>query len=92
MLVSWRARAQLLAYTATPLFLLLDAAPPAAARDLPVWVYERAVEAGGGEAAPPRVRLAPAAYTLATDDAERIGVDHMARVATDAAATAGSQG
>jgi len=58
-------------------------------RQLPVSVYESVIDVEAGNAVP---RLAPISYTLATEEAERIGVDHVARVSNVAAGTESSSG
>lgn len=44
---------------------------------LPVSVYESLIDIVNGE---PKIMFAVASYTLATEEAERIGVDHIARM------------
>lgn len=49
-------------------------------QQLPVCLYESVVElVGGGKTA---LLLAPLKYTLAAEEAERVGVDHVARVSS----------
>ena len=47
--------------------------------DLPVTMYESVIDLVNGEATMLFVELS---YTLATEEAERIGVDHVARMAS----------
>lgn len=59
----------------SPIFLKMN--PLAGHTDLPVCVYESVIDLVDGEATMLFVQLQ---YTLATEEAERIGVDHVARV------------
>uniref|UniRef100_F6RRF2 COP9 signalosome complex subunit 6 n=1 Tax=Ciona intestinalis TaxID=7719 RepID=F6RRF2_CIOIN len=59
----------------SPIFLKLN--PQAASTDLPLNVYESVIDVTDGNAVS---RLVTLNYTLATEEAERIGVDHVARV------------
>lgn len=59
----------------SPIFLKMN--PQAAHSDLPVTVYESVIDLVEGEATMLFVKLP---YTLATEEAERIGVDHVARM------------
>ncbi len=72
----------------SPVFLKLN---PFArgAQDLPVSMYESVIDLVNGEATMLFVELG---YTLATEEAERIGVDHVARMATAGDASETSQG
>lgn len=47
---------------------------------LPLKFYESVIDTVGGEA---RMLFVPLTYTLATEEAERIGVDHVARMASN---------
>jgi len=60
----------------SPLFLQLN---PVSGRpaDLPIAVFESVIDIVGGEA---RMLFVKLAYTLATEEAERIGLDHVARI------------
>ena len=49
-------------------------------QQLPVSIYESVIDLVNGEATMLFVELS---YTLATEEAERIGVDHVARVSTN---------
>jgi hypothetical protein len=83
---------QLLGAAESPLFLLLDASPRPGARDLPVALFERVAATAGmaaGAGAAPAQQFAAAAWALATEEAERIGIEHMAHTAS---ASAGSDG
>lgn len=57
--------------------ILMKMNPVARHQDLPVAVYESVIDLVNGEATMLFVELQ---YTLATEEAERIGVDHVARV------------
>ncbi|XP_063044958.1 COP9 signalosome complex subunit 6-like isoform X2 [Engraulis encrasicolus] len=59
----------------SPLFLKLN--PMTKHSDLPVSVYESVIDIISGEAT---MLFAQLTYTLATEEAERIGVDHVARM------------
>uniref|UniRef100_A0A6Q2WZF8 COP9 signalosome complex subunit 6 n=1 Tax=Esox lucius TaxID=8010 RepID=A0A6Q2WZF8_ESOLU len=59
----------------SPLFLKLN--PMTKHTDLPVSVYESVIDIINGEAT---MLFAELGYTLATEEAERIGVDHVARM------------
>ncbi|XP_078116322.1 COP9 signalosome complex subunit 6 isoform X3 [Sander vitreus] len=59
----------------SPLFLKLN--PMTKHTDLPVSVYESVIDIINGEAT---MLFAELTYTLATEEAERIGVDHVARM------------
>lgn len=61
----------------SPVFLKMT--PMARHQDLPVCVYESVIDLINGEATMLFVELQ---YTLATEEAERIGVDHVARMST----------
>jgi COP9 signalosome complex subunit 6 len=67
-------------YTETPLYLLLDPAPPPNARELPLTLLESqlAGRAEGGVA----LRFAPVSYHVDSSDAERIAVEHVSRHST----------
>ncbi|XP_059089395.1 COP9 signalosome complex subunit 6-like [Tigriopus californicus] len=59
----------------SPLFLQLH--PAARHTDLPVAIYESVVDLVGGQA---RLLFVPLTYSLQTEEAERIGLDHVARI------------
>ncbi|XP_053404480.1 COP9 signalosome complex subunit 6-like isoform X2 [Mercenaria mercenaria] len=59
--------------------VLLKMNPMARNQDLPVAIYESVIDLVNGEATMLFVELH---YTLATEEAERIGVDHVARMST----------
>ncbi|XP_075924589.1 COP9 signalosome complex subunit 6 [Petromyzon marinus] len=61
----------------SPIFLKLN--PQTKHTDLPVSVYESVIDLVNGEATMLLVELP---YTLATEEAERIGVDHVARMSS----------
>lgn len=61
----------------SPIFLKLN--PLSRNTDLPISCYESVIDLVSGEATMLFVELQ---YTLATEEAERIGVDHVARVAS----------
>ncbi|CAI8011402.1 COP9 signalosome complex subunit 6 [Geodia barretti] len=56
--------------------LLLKLSPISRTDQLPLSIYESLIEIGEGRAT---VLFTPVSYTLATEEAERIGVDHVAR-------------
>lgn len=66
----------------SPIFLKLN--PLSKTSDLPVSVFESVIDLVNGEATMLFVELP---YTLATEEAERIGVDHIARVSGTEATT-----
>lgn len=66
---------QMCSITESPIMVKLN--PQASSNDLPIGAYESVIDVGEGEA---QMRLVELAYTLATEEAERIGVDHVARV------------
>ncbi|XP_059478573.1 COP9 signalosome complex subunit 6 [Neocloeon triangulifer] len=66
---------QFVEYNESPVFLKLN--PSTTMGDLPITVYESVIDLVGGEATMLFVDLP---YTLATEEAERIGVDHVARM------------
>nr|CAG4650279.1 EOG090X08T4 [Sida crystallina] len=70
----------------SPVFLKLN--PFTRNSDLPVTMYESVIDLVNGEATMLFVELS---YTLATEEAERIGVDHVARMATAGDANESSQ-
>ncbi|KXJ26179.1 COP9 signalosome complex subunit 6 [Exaiptasia diaphana] len=59
----------------SPLFLKLN--PLASTSDLPITMYESVIDLIEGET---RMLFVEVPYTLATEEAERIGVDHVARL------------
>ena len=71
----------------SPVFLKLN--PFTRNSDLPVTMYESVIDLVNGAATMLFVELS---YTLATEEAERIGVDHVARMATAGEASESSQG
>ncbi|VVC36671.1 COP9 signalosome subunit 6,JAB1/MPN/MOV34 metalloenzyme domain,Rpn11/EIF3F, C-terminal [Cinara cedri] len=62
----------------SPIFLKMD--PHGGHTDLPVKVYESIIDIMNGETKTLFVELS---YTLSTEDAERIGVDHVARMSSN---------
>lgn len=60
--------------------ILLKLNPFAGHTDLPVTLYESVTEVVNGE---PTMLFVEVQYTLATEEAERIGVDHVARMASN---------
>ncbi|CAL1545560.1 unnamed protein product [Lymnaea stagnalis] len=60
----------------SPIFLQLN--PQARTSDLPISMFESVIDLVKGEAT---VLFVDIPYTLATEEAERIGVDHVARIA-----------
>ncbi|CAK8678805.1 unnamed protein product [Clavelina lepadiformis] len=73
---------QICTFTESPIFLKLN--PQAPSTDLPLSVYESVIDVADGTAV---TRLVALSYTLATEEAERIGVDHVARVSNVSSAT-----
>ncbi|KAK0066607.1 COP9 signalosome complex subunit 6 [Biomphalaria pfeifferi] len=61
----------------SPVFLQLN--PQARTSDLPISMFESVIDLVRGEAT---VLFVDIPYTLATEEAERIGVDHVARMST----------
>jgi len=59
----------------SPIFLKLN---PTHASDLPITIFESVLEIIQGQS---KMLFVKVPYTLATEDAERIGVDHVARMA-----------
>lgn len=68
---------QMCTITESPIFLKLN--PLTATSDLPISIFESVIDVGEGEA---QMRFVELPYTLATEEAERIGVDHVARVSS----------
>jgi len=68
----------------SPLFLQLN--PAARNTDLPITMYESVIDLVGGNA---RMLFVKLKYTLATEEAERIGLDHMARITGGSGGTKG---
>ncbi|XP_039264962.1 COP9 signalosome complex subunit 6-like [Styela clava] len=66
---------QMCGITECPIIVKLN--PQALSSDLPISAFESVIDLGDGEA---QMRLVELPYTLATEEAERIGVDHVARV------------
>lgn len=71
-----------------PLFMLLNPHPSRAERDLPIDFYESIREMAGDQQ---KTLFIESAYTLASEEAERIGVDHVAKVKASAAADTTSE-
>ncbi|XP_048588542.1 COP9 signalosome complex subunit 6 [Nematostella vectensis] len=61
----------------SPIFLKLN--PLARTNDLPISMYESVIDLVNGET---RMLFVEIPYTLATEEAERIGVDHVARLSS----------
>lgn len=76
---------EVLPFNETPLFLLLDSNPSAAARELPLKMHESLVTPDG------KMTFVNTTYTLASLEAERIGVDHVAKVKATSTATSASE-
>lgn len=62
----------------SPIMLLMDTSAKVV-EQLPIQLYESVIDIVAGEAT---MLFVPLVYTLATEEAERIGVDHVARHAT----------
>lgn len=75
---------QMCLITDSPIILKLNPAAPTT--DLPITVYESVIDIG----AEAQMRLVQLSYTLATEEAERIGVDHVARVSNVESGSASS--
>lgn len=75
---------QMCMITDSPIILKLNPAAPTS--DLPITVYESVIDIG----AEAQMRLVQLSYTLATEEAERIGVDHVARVSNVESGSANS--
>ena len=56
--------------------LLMEAPPPPPSPQLPVTLYESLMDIVDGK---PRVVFSQVSYNLATEEAERVGVDHIAK-------------
>merc|ERR1712142_1413994 len=69
----------------SPVFLKLN--PATKHTDLPITVYESVIDIVDGKATMLFVELP---FSLATEEAERIGVDHVARVSTVGASSSGN--
>lgn len=61
----------------SPILLLMDTSNKHV-EQLPIQLFESVIDIVAGEAT---MLFVPLTYTLATEEAERIGVDHVARVA-----------
>ena len=60
-----------------PLLLMLNPVPRPNARELPVRIFEHHIEVVGSVQ---KTSFAAVGYSLASEEAERIGVDHIAKV------------
>jgi len=72
----------------SPLFLQLTPGGHTQSTELPVCLYESVVDMINTR---PRTLFVKLPYTLATEEAERIGLDHVARLAGDTGGGAGSR-
>lgn len=72
----------------SPILLLMETSNRPI-EQLPIQLFESVIDIVQGEAT---MLFVPLTYTLATEEAERIGVDHVARVAQSNEATANSFG
>ena len=72
----------------SPIVLLMDTSNKHI-EQLPIQLFESVIDIVAGEAT---MLFVPLTYTLATEEAERIGVDHVARVAQSNEANANSFG
>lgn len=66
---------QICEITESPIFIKLN--PQVFTNDLPIQVYESVIDVNGDKTT---TRFVELPYTLATEEAERIGVDHIARL------------
>lgn len=73
-----------------PVFLMLDTAVDHTRKDLPVSLYETELHLSPDSGAPGMV-FVRAAYSIETSDAERIGVDQVARILPSGKATGSEQ-
>ncbi|GFR45118.1 hypothetical protein Agub_g6496 [Astrephomene gubernaculifera] len=73
-----------------PVFLLLDPAVDHSRKDLPVTLYETELHLAADSGAP-GLMFVRAPYTIETSDAERIGVDQVARILPSGRATGSEQ-
>ncbi|XP_025199089.1 COP9 signalosome complex subunit 6 [Melanaphis sacchari] len=69
---------QIINIAESPIFLKMD--PHGGHTDLPVKVYESIIDIMNGV---PKMLFVELTYTLSTEDAERIGVDHVARMSSN---------
>ncbi|KAG2439114.1 hypothetical protein HYH02_006636 [Chlamydomonas schloesseri] len=74
----------------SPVFLLLDAAVDHTRKDLPVGLYETELHLSPETGAPGMV-FVKAPYSIETSDAERIGVDQVARILASGKASGSEQ-
>jgi len=68
-------QAQIYAINASPIFLQLNPSATTSASELPVSLYESGIDISRGFAS---MGFLPLRYSLATEEAERIGLDHVA--------------
>lgn len=69
---------QIIGIAESPILLKMD--PHGGHTDLPVKVYESIIDIMNGV---PKMLFVELTYTLSTEDAERIGVDHVARMSSN---------
>lgn len=69
---------QIINIAESPIFLKMN--PQGGHTDLPVKVYESIIDIMNGET---KMLFVELSYTLSTEDAERIGVDHVARMSSN---------
>lgn len=67
---------QIMAFTEMPLAMVLNPTPSAGS-ELPIAIYESVVEVVGSEQ---QLHFKPLAFDIATEEAERIGVEHVAQM------------
>jgi COP9 signalosome complex subunit 6 len=72
-----RMHKQICEINESPVFLLLN--PQNRQSRLPISMYESVIDLVGGEAT---LLFSPVAFSLETEEAERIGLDHMARLSS----------
>jgi len=80
---------QMTPHNETPLFMLLNTSPSAAMRELPLQFFESIIELGAEDQQ--TTLFVETGYTLATEEAERIGIDHVAKVKGATGATTTSE-
>jgi COP9 signalosome complex subunit 6 len=72
----------------SPIFLRLDPSKDASQKDLPVYLYESELHVLEGV---PSFIFVQAKYTIETSEAERIGVDQVAKILPTGAASGSNQ-
>lgn len=65
--------------TESPMYLVLNPTPEASVQDLPIFIYETAMQVVNDN---PTMNLAQATYKIDSVDSERISVDHVANISS----------